>query len=533
MKLLEILEEDLNMKVLAGEKGIEREVLSVSVMDAPDIYEWMKGGEFLLTSGYIINQNPETTKELLSMLSKSGVAGLGIKLERYISELPKEIIQWANDLNFPIVYIPIDYAWADIINFVLTKVNSEKTEQLILSERIHKAFTNLVIQGGGAQGIVETLSEILDKTIVYYDLFFKNTYAAAQNKNEKQIILQLPSFNFLDSMSKKYQSYPLSIENRLYGQLIIFENQTYNKIHAHEKTAIEHASTVLKLEIQRRISNYRVDQKYYDEFVQDLLLDNINTIEERENRAKLYGHHLEYGLLCLIIDIDNFKERFIYLEEDASILNQERNNIFRKSKEIINKTLHAQTLSTSFSDSLVFLIEPKDGFQPQFIKDIKQVSNDIRKSIKTSYSFTVTVGIGDYKDSLMETHVSYKEAKQTIKIGRMINKWDQTLYYGDLEAYRVLISAAQSKEANVFCNNYLKKLEQYDEINQSSLMYTLDCLVKNDWNMKITAKELYIHYNTIKYRLQNIKGIVGINTLDREQKFIIELYFKLRDLKRT
>src|SRR5699024_8811493 len=101
-----------------------------------------------------------------------------------------------------------DYAWADIINFVLTKVNSEKTEQLILSERIHKAFTNLVIQGGGAQGIVETLSEILDKTIVYYDLFFKNTYAAAQNKNEKQIILQLPSFNFLDSMSKKYQSYP-------------------------------------------------------------------------------------------------------------------------------------------------------------------------------------------------------------------------------------------------------------------------------------------------------------------------------------
>ena len=61
IRLRDILAMDIfrNFKIIAGKNGSDREVKTVSVMDAPDIYKWMKGGEFLITSGYVVKDQPE------------------------------------------------------------------------------------------------------------------------------------------------------------------------------------------------------------------------------------------------------------------------------------------------------------------------------------------------------------------------------------------------------------------------------------------------------------------------------------------
>ena len=55
-----------DMIVAGGQDGLFREVTSVSVMDAPDIHEWMKGGEFLITTAYIFKDSPEGMLRLIS-----------------------------------------------------------------------------------------------------------------------------------------------------------------------------------------------------------------------------------------------------------------------------------------------------------------------------------------------------------------------------------------------------------------------------------------------------------------------------------
>ena len=55
-----------DMIVAGGQDGLFREVTSVSVMDAPDIHEWMKGGEFLITTAYIFKDSPEGMLPLIS-----------------------------------------------------------------------------------------------------------------------------------------------------------------------------------------------------------------------------------------------------------------------------------------------------------------------------------------------------------------------------------------------------------------------------------------------------------------------------------
>src|SRR5699024_4433996 len=159
---------------------------------------------------------------------------------------------------------------------------------------------------------------------------------------------------------------------------------------------------------------------------------------------------LEKGLFCLIVDIDDFKEKFIHLEEDTNLLNEQRNRIFQRAINIIKKSFPLQILYTSFSDSIVFLIEFSYDNNLSFIKTIKRVSDEVRERIKNHSSYTVTVGLGEYKHSLKDIHLSFNEAKQAVKIGRIINERNQTVYYEELEAYRVLISAAQTQEAKAF-----------------------------------------------------------------------------------
>lgn len=72
-----------DMIVAGGQDGLFREVTSVSVMDAPDIYEWMKGGEFLITTAYIFKDSPEGMLPLIRRLNQAGIAAFGVKTDHF------------------------------------------------------------------------------------------------------------------------------------------------------------------------------------------------------------------------------------------------------------------------------------------------------------------------------------------------------------------------------------------------------------------------------------------------------------------
>ena len=48
-----------NLKVIAGKDGLDRKVSTVTILDAPDGYKWTQGGEFVITSGYVLSDEPK------------------------------------------------------------------------------------------------------------------------------------------------------------------------------------------------------------------------------------------------------------------------------------------------------------------------------------------------------------------------------------------------------------------------------------------------------------------------------------------
>jgi purine catabolism regulator len=70
----------------------------------------------------------------------------------------------------------------------------------------------------------------------------------------------------------------------------------------------------------------------------------------------------------------------------------------------------------------------------------------------------------------------------------------------------------------------------YDIENNLEYMDTLKALVKNDWNLKQTSEEMFIHYNTVKYRFSKICDILNLDLNNREDKFKIEFCLKLMSM---
>lgn len=128
--------------IVAGHKGIDREVSTISVMDAPDIYEWMKGGEFLISSGYTVKDNPEYITSLIENLDKWGASAFGIKLGRFVGELPESTVKMAEALDFPIVYIPMEFAFTEVINPVLRELVNSQSREMLYSQNVHKESCN-------------------------------------------------------------------------------------------------------------------------------------------------------------------------------------------------------------------------------------------------------------------------------------------------------------------------------------------------------------------------------------------------------
>ena len=76
---LQIFTSDLEqIRCVAGFCGTNREVTSFTIIDTPEILDWLHGGEFVVDSGYITSHNPSMLKGFIASLRKKGCAALGV-----------------------------------------------------------------------------------------------------------------------------------------------------------------------------------------------------------------------------------------------------------------------------------------------------------------------------------------------------------------------------------------------------------------------------------------------------------------------
>lgn len=512
------LEEFKEYRFLGGKKGMDNEITSVTVLDEPNILPSLSGGELVLSTGYVIQQGVEDMSQLIRGLSAAGCAALFVQTEKYLGPLPPEVIQTANELAFPIVNMPLTATLKEVISPITKRLVDIQTSSIRLSENINTSFINAVINGGGISEIINTIATLLNCNIAFYDAVFNKIYPS-KNTSLKE--------GFSDCFQDEYPNIPICVDEKQYGFLVIV-NEDHGAFSKYEEMILGHAATALKLIGQKYLSNMEIEARYRDGFVQDIVLNNIKSLQEVIKRGKIYGWDLsDRWYTTVVVDIDDFKIQYlnIHSKKDSESIEKTNDEIFDFSLKFLRKHFK-NVLYTKFTDSAAYIIK-HDKPTEETTARMRKVCNELRQEVNRLYHFTITIGVGESKSSIMDCHASYQEAQKSIKISRLIYKRDNVMVYTSLGIYKFLDGIKENPSVREFYKDYIDKICRHDEQHNTDFMETLINIVQNGWNLKMASDSMYLHYNTIKYRYKKIEEIAGLDLDKTEEKLSMELAVKI------
>ena len=158
-------------------------------------------------------------------------------------------------------------------------------------------------------------------------------------------------------------------------------------------------------------------------------------------------------------------------------------------------------------------------------------ANDLTNTVLSQFNDKkVFPGIGNEYSSILQLRKSYLEALEVINAAKFIGEPEQLPFqYSKLGIFRYLEMISNHHTKTNYFNTDLEILQKKDLESQTKLLQTLEIYLLNNCRIKPTSEQLYIHTNTLKYRLNQISDLTSIDLDDFHSR--MQLYIDLQLIK--
>lgn len=186
-------------------------------------------------------------------------------------------------------------------------------------------------------------------------------------------------------------------------------------------------------------------------------------------------------------------------------------------------------ISTEIEGTRVFVVP----FNRKSGKTWHQEAENLISLIKKgSGDFKVQLGAGRLTETILDLPDSYREARQALIIGSMVEgDIEFVTGYGDLGVKRLIYLMFDHPELDRFYEENLAPLEAYDAEWESELVPTLAVYLKHGANLNSAARALYIHRHTLRYRLEQIADILKVDIDSQEVLLNLQIAFLIKEMK--
>lgn len=528
-------------KLVSGDKGKNNIVKYVDVIEVPDAENWVGESQMLLTTSFAIKNDIKAQENLIIKLVNVKAAALCIKPGRFIDRIPEKVVTIAEKLNFPIIELPLEVPYVNIINQILGHILSKKASALEAVNKIHNSLTGIVLQGEGIQSICSKLCELTRYPIAIFSS--NNRMIAFSDKQEKichltsqsQLIKEFERFNRTNSSSTKIleiqgESFivtPIVIGKEIYGFLVMFGyNPSAGKLNI---KALEQGAIVVALEFMKEKNIQEIKKRMMKDLINDLLEGNGSNPDVLKERGRYFDWNLNEGRQVIIVDVEKFNT--YYREEKQNVKNIHNfKNFFLDTVKITIRKVDSKAIVTDKNNRVVIIINIPTGYKKSLNSlylYTKEIASNIQQEVTLNFNgVKINIGIGRYYESIENLPKSYKEALEALNLGKKIVGSGKVIHFNDLGIYKLLLDVTDKNQLKDFALNHLQPLIKQDEQHGTELMATLEAYLRNDKKIYKTAKELFVHRNTIRYRIKKISDILGIDMSDGEMLF--NIYFSLK-----
>lgn len=262
------------------------------------------------------------------------------------------------------------------------------------------------------------------------------------------------------------------------------------------------------------------------EICKAIIIDNINKLSKKniledildnkklevqfvEEKFKLFGMNINSLNQIGIIVIEGFED---LAKEKNYKIKEKMDNIYDEIKNEIKNVYLINTsnvIAITKSNSVIFLTQ-KFKNTTKFEQILFKIDKEIKKEIP---GVILNFGLGEAHSGIKGINKSYYEAEQMLKLKRIdgVTGLTESLKNMDVYLFLIEIDIKNRKLLDSYANYVLQDLLSYEKTNQIDLMETLDAYLNENANIIEASDKLFIHKNTLKYRLKKIENLLNVN----------------------
>jgi purine catabolism regulator len=539
-------------KVLAGAKFVkERAVQWVSAIEMP-VESFVRKNEFVLTTAIGCGQNLEEFEKFVQDVIDSEASALAVALGRHIYDIPKEVIELAEKNKFIIIEIPWEIRFSNVIEEVMLQLNNVYHNVSKRSEKVQQELLNLILKETDLTCISNYLTEHIGFPVIITDQ--TGTIQAHSNEipnllgNWKGYVVKgiIPARKAVllsshDPMIQKIKT--INIEEHCILQLPViqvsgnaqdflfvilpFEISLDCFLTEHTVNVLEHAVTTIALWFSRKNAVEETKLLLHASFIKELINGDFTSLDQAISRAEMVGFDLKLPYLCIIGAPENLKELFKKRKLDEEDYQQWADSMIHYIKEEIfyaAQSLKKEVMITYQEEKLlVFLEISLDNKNESITNFLDLVDRRMRNLLP---KVIISWGIGNFNEDIIGFKESYQNAKIALNVSRNKKGVGNRVMYKNSRIDRLLLNLFQNPDMKEIIMSTIEPLVEYNNQRNLDLIDTISTYNHYQGNVSQTARALFLHRQSLLYRLRKIEELTGLSLVDPDDLFLLDLSIK-------
>jgi sugar diacid utilization regulator len=363
-----------------------------------------------------------------------------------------------------------------------TTPKGPKTPAKLSGEGTLDALAEAVESGAGLPAVARAAAKVLDASIALIDRSSAVLAVAGASSDQEKKLL---------SGGEGITAVQLRVADRVVGEL------RYRSKASPDPSIARMVSTLLALELERSRSPEWESEEVAGAFVDALLAREVTDRGDILARAAELGSDLERGAGVLIVRA----------APRAAQSGEWRARVMTLVLRAL-RSLSSGSLATSEGSEVateVAVIVPAEEDE-RLARAAKGLARELADSLS---GFHITIGRSRHAGDPADLYRSGSEARLAVNVGEAEGK--ALLAFEDTGAYRLLLPAMSEdpRELERFYAETIEPLAAYDDQYETELVATIEAYLDNDGNVAATAKQLFTHRHTIRYRLERAKELCG------------------------
>jgi sugar diacid utilization regulator len=290
---------------------------------------------------------------------------------------------------------------------------------------------------------------------------------------------------------------------------------------------------VLETELGKARIRLETELGIRGDFVDDLVSGHYGSVDLLLQRARYLGADLSEGALVVVVDIDDFA-RYLERRKPKEPAIQELKRRLADAVRLQTRQLFSNFLLGPRSDNVILFLGTSEGERPEDLPERAQLlAKGVQRYVKGLLpDLTVSVGIGRHKKDPALLPDAYSEAGVALEIGHRIHGPSSVSTFEGAGTYKLLFRVLQEnpEELEAFYAETLEPVVIYDSRYGTELVQTLITYLGNDASTVKTAGDLFAHRHTIRYRLDRVGELTGLDVDKSEDRERLTLGIKAMQL---